>query len=26
MNAADAEECLAGIDSELPGLLTTSEL
>src|SRR5450830_1846298 len=24
--AADAEECLAGIDSELPGLLTTSEL
>jgi len=24
--AADAEECLAGIDPELPGLLTTSEL
>jgi hypothetical protein len=24
--AADAEECLAGIDSELPGLLTMSEL
>jgi hypothetical protein len=24
--AADAEECLAGIDSELPGLLTTEEL
>ena len=24
--AADAEDCLAGIDSELPGLLTTSEL
>jgi len=24
--AADAEECLAGIDSELPGLLTTDEL
>ena len=24
--AADAEECLAGIDSELPGLFTTSEL
>ena len=24
--AADAEECLAGIDSELPGLLTTAEL
>jgi hypothetical protein len=23
---ADAEECLAGIDSELPGLLTTEEL
>jgi hypothetical protein len=22
----DAEECLAGIDRELPGLLTTSEL
>jgi len=26
MNAGDAEECLAGIDSELPGLLTTEEL
>jgi hypothetical protein len=24
--AADAEDCLAGIDSELPGLLTTEEL
>ena len=24
--AADAEECLGGIDPELPGLLTTSEL
>jgi hypothetical protein len=24
--AADAEECLAGIDPELPGLLTTGEL
>ena len=24
--AADAEECLAGIDPELPGLLTTDEL
>ena len=24
--AADAEECLAGIDPELPGLPTTSEL
>jgi hypothetical protein len=24
--AADAEDCLAGIDPELPGLLTTSEL
>jgi len=24
--AADAEECLAGIDSALPGLLTTSDL
>ena len=24
--AADAEECLAGIDPELPGLLTTEEL
>ena len=24
--AADAEECLAGIDPELPGLLTTSDL
>jgi len=24
--AADADECLAGIDPELPGLLTTSEL
>jgi len=23
---ADAEECLAGMDFELPGLLTTSEL
>jgi len=26
MNAGDAEERLAGIDSELPGLLTTEEL
>ena len=25
-HAADAEECLAGIDPGLPGLLTTSEL
>ena len=24
--AADAEECLAGIDAELPGLLATEEL
>ncbi|HEY5540075.1 MAG TPA: hypothetical protein VIL41_01330, partial [Coriobacteriia bacterium] len=24
--AADAEECLHGIDPELPGLLTTAEL
>jgi len=24
--AADAEECLAGVDPDLPGLLTTSEL
>jgi len=24
--AADAEECLSGIDPELPGLLTTSEV
>jgi hypothetical protein len=24
--AADAEDCLAGIDPELPGLLSTSEL
>jgi len=24
--AADAEDCLAGIDCELPGLFTTSEL
>jgi len=24
--AADAEECLAGIDPGLPGLVTTSEL
>jgi len=26
MNAVDAEECLAGNDPELLGLLTTSEL
>jgi hypothetical protein len=25
-HAADAEDCLAGIDAELPGLLTTSQL